>query len=495
MEVLQKMKERFWLKPVAFLLGVLAWFYVNIISTTPITREYKVKISYLNKDDSKNYKVIPESPEVKVRVKGPRGVFIQTKVEDNTFASVDLINCHGGKLTLPVNVIFPTTSNLQLVSKEPAQLVINAIKMTTKKVKVKINKKGNVPEGYLINEPSVFPTELTVTAPAEIIDTISECRVDLYLDDIKRSISEYRQAQIVYDTGSIESDPKSKFITIDGNNVKLDLAVREGYPEKQVTVRPSLINKPPEGRKLDSCIVTPEKITISGSAKLLDNLEELVLEQVDLAQVSKTTTLPLNVVCPKGIKLVGISNVSLSIKYTDVVVSKTFSNLPIEFTHNEDQIIETDVSTYSLELEGLIDDLNATKASELNNIIYLKGFASGSHFVTIEPPYGLSERIKIKSIKPASFPVIIRLMEKVEEEKSETTEETMNDSPDSDSSSSNSDDEASKNQIFTATDSINLNAVPSPTSSESVNIEQSEPEVPLTVNQNASSTEAVTNSD
>ena len=495
MEVLQKMKERFWLKPVAFLLGVLAWFYVNIISTTPITREYKVKISYLNKDDSKNYKVIPESPEVKVRVKGPRGVFIQTKVEDNTFASVDLINCHGGKLTLPVNVIFPTTSNLQLVSKEPAQLVINAIKMTTKKVKVKINKKGNVPEGYLISEPSVFPTELTVTAPAEIIDTISECRVDLYLDDIKRSISEYRQAQIVYDTGSIESDPKSKFITIDSNNVKLDLAVREGYPEKQVTVRPSLINKPPEGRKLDSCIVTPEKITISGSAKLLDNLEELVLEQVDLAQVPKTTTLPLNVVCPKGIKLVGISNVSLSIKYTDVVVSKTFSNLPIEFTHNEDQIIETDVSTYSLELEGLIDDLNATKASELNNIIYLKGFASGSHFVTIEPPYGLSERIKIKSIKPASFPVIIRLMEKVEEEKSETTKETMNDSPDSDSSSSNSDDEASKNQIFTATDSINLNAAPSPTGSESVNIEQSEPEVPLTVKQNASSTEAVTNSD
>ena len=44
MEVLQEMKERFWLKPVAFLLGVLAWFYVNIISTTPISREYKVKI-------------------------------------------------------------------------------------------------------------------------------------------------------------------------------------------------------------------------------------------------------------------------------------------------------------------------------------------------------------------------------------------------------------------------------------------------------------------
>ena len=55
MEVLQEMKERFWLKPVAILLGILAWFYVNILSTTPITREYKVKIAYLNKDDSKKH--------------------------------------------------------------------------------------------------------------------------------------------------------------------------------------------------------------------------------------------------------------------------------------------------------------------------------------------------------------------------------------------------------------------------------------------------------
>lgn len=491
MEVLQEMKERFWLKPVSFLLGVLSWFYVNIISTTPISREYKVKISYLNKDDSKNYKVIPESPEVKLRVKGPRGVFIQTKVEDNTFASVDLINCHGGKLTLPVNVIFPSTSNLQLVSKEPAQLVINAIKMTTKKIKININKKGNVPEGYLINEPSVFPTELSVTAPAELIDTISECRIDLYLDDIKRSISEYRQAQIVYTNGTTESDPKSKLISIENNNVKLDLAVREGYPEKQVTVKPNLINKPPEGRKLESCIVTPEKVTISGSARLLNRLEELVVEQVDLSQIQKTTTLPLNVVCPKGIKLVGTSNVSLSIKYTDVLVSKTFSNLPLEFTHNEDQIIESDISTYSIELEGLIDDLNATKASELNNIIPLKGLASGTHFVSIEPPYGISERIKIKTIIPASFPVTIRLMEKVEEEKAISHEEPESNTKESDSASDEHLKESPNKQLTTASDSINTNTIDSQAGSESIKIEQPEPNTPLT----ASSSEAIGKSD
>jgi hypothetical protein len=193
--------------------------------------------------------------------------------------------------------------------------------------------------------------------------------------------------------------------------------------------------------------------------------------------------------------LVGLSNVSLSIKYTDVLVNKTFSNLPIEFTHNEDQIIETDISTYTLELEGLIDDLNATKASELHNIIPLKGFASGTHFVTIESPYGISERIKIKSITPASFPVTIRLMEKVAEEKPIINDETISNTQEADSNSNEQTLESSSKQLPTASDSIKPNSVSSQTSSESVNIEQSESNVPSAVPQNASSSEAIVNSD
>ena len=415
MEVLQEMKERFWLKPVAILLGILAWFYVNILSTTPITREYKVKIAYLNKDDSKNYKVIPESPEVKIRVKGPRGTFIQTKVEDNTFASVDLINCHGGKLTLPVNVIFPSTSNLQIVSKEPAQLVINAIKMSTKNVNVNVNVIGNVPDGYLCGEPSVSPNFLSVTAPQDVIDTIKECRIDLYLDDVKRSISEYRQAHIIYMNGTIESDLKGKLISIENNNVKLDLAVREGYPEKVVPVKAELLNKPPEGRKLESCVPVPDKITITGSAKLLEKIDSLSLEQVDLEKVLKTSSVSLLAKLPKGIKAVGSEKVILNIKYADVLLTKSLSNLPLEITHDEEQLIEYDVTTYTLELEGFIDDISAIKPIELKNIICVKGLSSGTHQLSLEIPYGFSERVKVKSIIPASIPVTIRLLEKVED--------------------------------------------------------------------------------
>ncbi len=423
MEVLQEMKERFWLKPVAILLGILSWFYVNILSTTPITREYKVKIAYLNKDDSKNYKVIPEGPEVKIRVKGPRGVFIQTKVEENTFASVDLINCHGGKLTLPVNVIFPSNSNLQLISKEPAQLVINAIKMATKNINIHVNVIGNVPDGYMSSEPSISPNYLSVTAPQDVIDTIKECRIDLYLDDVKRSISEYRQAHIIYMNGTIETDLNSKLISVDNNNVKLDLAVREGYPEKSVIVRPDIINKPPEGRKLESYKVAPEKITITGSAKLLEKIDYLSLEQIDLEKVKKSSSLPLQIKLPKGVKAVNTDKATLEITYSDVLITKNINNLPLDVTHDEEQLVEYDISTYSVELEGFIDDINAIKTNEMKNIIYVKGLSAGIHQIPLEIPYGFSERVKVKSITPASISVTIKLLEKIEDHLQEEPKE------------------------------------------------------------------------
>lgn len=408
------MKERFWLKPVAILLGIFAWLYVNIFSATPIVREYKVKIAYLNTDNSRKFKVIPEHPELKVRVRGPRGVFIQTKVEENTYASVDLINTHGGKFTLPVNVILPSNSNLELVSKEPAQLVINAIKMVTKDIDVRVNIVGSVPEGYLSDIPSISPAKLAVTAPEESIDSIKDCAIDLYLDDIKRSISEFRQTHIVYKDGRIESNMKAALIEIANNNVKLDIAVREGFPEKKLSVRPSLLNKAPEGRKLDSYITLPEVVTITGPSRIIDKIDFLNLEPVDLASIPKSTTVQVKVLLPAGVQMVGLPTVALTLKYSDVVINKTISELPLEITSDAEQLVDCEVTSYSILLEGLIDDITAIKKGELKNILYVKGLASGSYNIGIEAPYGLSERLKVKSIFPDSVTVVINTLEKVE---------------------------------------------------------------------------------
>lgn len=408
------MKERFWLKPTAILLGIFAWFYVNIFSANPITREVSVKIKYLNMDSLRDYRVVPKSPEVKITLKGPRWAFISTKIIENTSASVDLINAHGGKLTLPVNVILPANSDLQLVSKEPAQLVINMIPMATRLVPVVVKQIGTVPEGFMSSDPQTTPEEIMVTAPENLINTIKECCVDVDLKDIKSSISEYRPVHVVYSDGKTEVNPALNLIEIPNNSVKLDIAVREGYPEKVVSVKPDLINKTPDGRKLESFIALPEKITVTGPTRILNTVESVTLEKVDLSTIQKSSTLTLPVICPKGLKIVGNNTVALTINCTDVIITKTLNNLSVEITSGEDQLVEPAVSTYSMEIEGLVDDINAINLKEVKNIICVKEFASGTHEFKIETPYGLSERVKVKGIIPPTIPVTINLLEKVD---------------------------------------------------------------------------------
>ena len=113
--------------------------------------------------------------------------------------------------------------------------------------------------------------------------------------------------------------------------------------------------------------------------------------------------------------MVGDDNITLNINYTDILITKTIGNLPLEVTHDEDQLVEFDISTYTVELEGFVDDINAIKYNEMKNIICVKGLASGTHQMPLEIPYGFSQRVKVKSLNPSSIPITIRLLEKVEE--------------------------------------------------------------------------------
>ena len=89
----------------------------------------------------------------------------------------------------------------------------------------------------------------------------------------------------------------------------------------------------------------------------------------------------------------------------------------------------------------------------------------------MEIPYGFSERLKVKSIIPASIPVIIRLMEKVVDEE-KTASETENIAPIENSEESekndsqiipdttdNNSDLQIDNNTQTGSDSANIEAI------------------------------------
>ena len=68
---------------------------------------------------------------------------------------------------------------------------------------------------------------------------------------------------------------------------------------------------------------------------------------------------------------------------------------------------ECDFSSFSIDIEGYIDDINQIKQDELKSLITISDTASGSQVIRIKAPEALLENIKVRAIRPDSVLVKI----------------------------------------------------------------------------------------
>lgn len=321
------MKE-VWLWPLSIFLGIFTWYYVNITSSLEVEREFVIPIKYVNMPPIEHYKIQPENPKVKVRVEGPRRIFIKTNAEKNIIATVDLINVHKGSTVYDVKVL---SEDLEVKSQEPQKLKVVNHEMGEKTVPVKLEVIGQVPDGFINEEPKIEPSSVRVIAPEEMLKEISHCRLDVNLNNLKNSISEPRKV-IVIDNAGVNND---ELVKIKGgyqkdDEVLLNIVVREGYPEKEYAPKIEFLNKVPEGRVLKKCFTNPEKIIVTGSRSILATTDDIFMEPVDLSNIYNSSSFHVKLRCPKGLKIVGPDTVLLNIVYEVATLTKTFDNLPIE---------------------------------------------------------------------------------------------------------------------------------------------------------------------
>ena len=254
------MKE-VWLWPLSIFLGIFTWYYVNITSSLEVEREFVIPIKYINMPPIEHYKIQPENPKVKVRVEGPRRLFIKTNAEKNIIATVDLINVHKGSTVYDVKVL---SEDLEVKSQEPQKLKVVNHEMGEKTVPVKLEVIGQVPDGFINEEPKIEPSSVRVIAPEEMLKEISHCRLDVNLNNLKNSISEPRKV-IVIDNAGVNND---ELVKIKGgyqkdDEVLLNIVVREGYPEKEYAPKIEFLNKVPEGRVLKKCFTNVMIVMLS----------------------------------------------------------------------------------------------------------------------------------------------------------------------------------------------------------------------------------------
>ena len=172
---------------------------------------------------------------------------------------------------------------------------------------------GFVPEDYLDDRDNVLLDyeHIGITGPASVVEQIARAEIYVDMDNRTESISESFQ----YTLCDQEGNPvDAALITAETAQVRLDLTIRRF---KELPVNYTLVEGGGATAETVSITLDTPTIRVSGSSAILEELEELNLGTINLAQIPDDTTVAFPVKLPEGvINLTGVNEVNVSIDFS-----------------------------------------------------------------------------------------------------------------------------------------------------------------------------------
>lgn len=367
-KVLHFLKHDWQLKLISLFLAIFIWFliceYVDPDTTTNVNN-IAISMQYEGSDPQKEglgvMTLIDET--VSVRLSGSRDTIALMNPGKIT-AYVELKNVtRSGEYDLPVRIDLGG-QNLKLVEQSLQTVKVKFDTNIVSSVKVNVDVKGAVPEGYIREEATMLNNFVTVTGPKAIVDTIASAEIEIVQDAFKET-NTFSCAYTLVDQN--KNPVPTTFLQVDVEKIDVTVAV---VKEKTVPLKVTVVNS---SGGMDSSFCTakvqPETIVITGNAEVLDSINAIDLGVIDVAEKTDDFDTSVAVVLPNGVKNVNnIETVKVSVAFNDVqtrtlrVEKLALENLP---DGTSAKIAE---GSMTVKVRGIAEDLKKLNAENVSMV-------------------------------------------------------------------------------------------------------------------------------
>lgn len=163
-------------------------------------------------------------------------------------------------------------------------------------IPVEVEYTGTLPEGY-VRDPAVLEREtVSVSGPAEEVNRIAKAMLTVRLDEATETIDEEMEYRLVNSDG--EDLEFSSYVQISDPTIRVSVPV---FSYKQIALKVNLIPGGGATEKNVELTIEPSTIAVSGSEEALKDLEEFVIKEIDLAQITETKTWTVTPDLPVGV--------------------------------------------------------------------------------------------------------------------------------------------------------------------------------------------------
>ncbi len=386
----KKLTNNIGFKILSVALAFIIWIVIVNIDDPVISRSFTVDVNVLNENVvtaiGKVYTVV-EGSEVDVTVKGNKSFVDSLKTED-ILATADLkYLSKTGSVTIDVECNKYTTTKYSMELGSVKNMVVELEDITEKRLPIKFNIIGEVPDGYYVStgQMKARPGTITVTGGESVINKLDSIVVDVNVSKMTKN-SVITATPKAYDNNHDLMNTKEMNLDFSADSIEVSVSV---YKTKTIPIKVTAKGNPAYGYYLVDTIYEPNEIVIAGYAKNLEKISSIDFSvDVNNKAASEDDVLELtDDLLPEGVIYtssdrqipVSVTIMQLNAKEFIINTSDIFVKSPTETTVN----FENPSLTYKIKVLAPADKIDSITLDMLMPTIDLSNRSYGTYMVPI----------------------------------------------------------------------------------------------------------------
>lgn len=182
-------------------------------------------------------------------------------------------------------------------NKYPAYVTITVEKKVTKEIPVEIVWDGAVPSDFMSDKENVLMDyeNITIKGPSSVVDKISHAEITVDLTDQRESLDQnYRITLCDKDHEPVNAE----LITVNTQEVNVKLTI---HKVKEVPLVVTIVDGGGATSKTATYEILPKSIKVSGTEAALEDLEQINLGTIKLADYAEAQMLNFAITLPDGV--------------------------------------------------------------------------------------------------------------------------------------------------------------------------------------------------
>ena len=296
----EKKEHKLLIAVISLFLAVCMWMYVAPDGESEFRN---LTVTYLNEASLSDYSLMldmDEIPTVTITVYGRRSDLLNLDQEDIE-VTVDLSRIQeAGEYELEYTVTLPdssSTTELAVSEYTTESVTVTVVEQVSRTIEVKGIWNGEVAEGnYLAEQLVMEPSEITISGPQELVDSVSYAQVVLERTNLSESVTE----ELEYTLVDYNGEPVySEKITCDVETITTTQPI---VLTKELQLTVTYIAGGGATEDDVTTTIEPSSITISGDQTTLDGINSISLGTIDLGEVTGTMEYTFSVLIPNDAK-------------------------------------------------------------------------------------------------------------------------------------------------------------------------------------------------